>query len=149
MRLGALGPLAHAHAGPTAKTHERSGRDARLNFEWSLSWVEVQGLTDAAVQRRVNRALLREAVRERAEMRRDLRGWESSADYPSDLSVGMFVGLLTPELLSVSISAEPKPKPRCCVAERRNRLSSRSSGVSESRLLAVRVTPLSSRTRWV
>lgn len=101
-----LGPVAHADERPTSRIVDKSGRDAALNFEWDLSYVQLSGLSNRLVQSRVNRALANEAAKARNGMRRDLRDWDSSgSEYPSSLSFGMTVGLLTNRLLSVSVGS--------------------------------------------
>lgn len=100
-----LASAAEAHARPTTQPRQQSGADAALRFEWELSWVQVFGLPNQAVQLRVNRALVAEVARERSEMRRHLRDWEPTGGYASTLDAGMTVGVLTDELLSVTVSS--------------------------------------------
>lgn len=109
--LALLAIAGAAAAAPSALAVEsrivnKSGRDAALNFTWDISWVQISGLPNRAVQSRVNRTLANEAARARNQMRRDLREWDSSgSEYGSDLSLGMTVGLLDSRLLSVSVGS--------------------------------------------
>jgi hypothetical protein len=96
-----LAPEARAD-GPTSRIVNKTGRDEALKFDWDISWVQISGLPNRAVQSRVNRSLANEAARARNSMRRDLREYPTEDGFGSDLSFGMHVGLLNSRLLSVS-----------------------------------------------
>ncbi len=95
-----------AFAAPTSKTVETKGSDARLKFEWELSAVQIDGLADEQVERRVNEALRERARSERASMAKDLKDWESTSELQSYLGVGMTVGRLDDQVLSLTVSVE-------------------------------------------
>ncbi|MCW8140826.1 MAG: DUF3298 domain-containing protein [Planctomycetota bacterium] len=92
---------------PTARVVKDAGKDAALGFEWEITRVEVTGLTNPLVQRRVNTSLRAAAEAAKREMRRDLREWRPEdrpdVDMPSSLWLHMEVGLLDARLLSVSV----------------------------------------------
>lgn len=95
-----------AFAAPTHKDVETKGRDARLKFEWELTAVQIDGLPDARVQRRVNEALRARARAERVEMTKNLQDWDSTSDLQSYLGVHMTVNRLDDQFLSLTVSVE-------------------------------------------
>jgi hypothetical protein len=102
--LLALAPA--AFAAPTSKIVSTKGEDQRLRFEWDLSVVQIDGLSDAQVEKRVNEALRERGRSERASMAKDLKDWESTSELGSSLGVHMTVGRLDDQVLSVSVSVD-------------------------------------------
>ncbi len=95
-----------AFAAPTSRVVSTKGSDARLKFEWDLDALQIDGLSNEQVEKRVNEALRARARNERAEMAKNLEGWESTSEYGSSLSVGMTVARLDEQVLSLTVSVE-------------------------------------------
>lgn len=87
-------------AAPTAKIVKTEGQDEALRFRWSLEAVQLDGLADAEVQRKVNADLKRLVREERERMALGLVGMDDRT-HPSTLDVELTVTLLTDQLLSV------------------------------------------------
>ena len=73
--------------------------------EWNVSYLKLVGLADAAVAKQVNAALQKLALGPKQEFLHNLRDWDSQSEYGSSIDLGMTVGILNEELLSVSISS--------------------------------------------
>jgi hypothetical protein len=103
---GLAGPSHARERGPVARTVKASGKDAAANFEWEISRVELSGLKNPLVQRRINAALRQEGEQARRAMLAELADWEvpEGFDGSHGLWIGMEVGAVTPRLLSVSIT---------------------------------------------
>lgn len=97
---------APAFAAPTSTIVSTKGQDRRLRFEWDLSVVQIDGLANEEVERRVNEALRERARSERASMAKDLRDWESTSELGSSLGVHMTLGRLDDQVLSVSVAVD-------------------------------------------
>lgn len=95
-----------ALAAPTSRTVETKGKDARLRFEWELKAVQIDGLQDEQVEKRVNEALRARARAERVEMAKNLKDWESTSELQSYLGVEMTVARLDDQFLSLTVSIE-------------------------------------------
>ncbi len=111
-KITALAALLFAVASPAAfaaPTHEEvstRGRDAPLRFEWELTAVQIDGLADEQVERRVNEALRARARAERVEMATNLKDLDSTSELESSLGVHMTVNRLDDQFLSLTVSVE-------------------------------------------
>lgn len=107
LALTALAAPGHAQdRAPVTRVVTQQGEDAAVELAWDLSLIEVRGLADPAVERRINARLRREVEQVRAAMLEALRAWPAAGDETtsSGLRVRMTVGAVTPDLVSVSFT---------------------------------------------
>lgn len=95
-----------SQAAPTIKTVELKGHHEARDLDYEVSYPQLTGLADAAVQEKVNANLRRMGLAGKRLMEIHLRTWEKPEgwDLHSYVSVGFTVEALTPELLSISQS---------------------------------------------
>ena len=93
-------------AAPTVKTVELKGHHEARDLDYEVSYPQLEGLADAAVQEKVNAKLRLMGLAGKRLMEIHLRTWKKPEgwDLSSYVSVGFTVEALTPELLSVSQS---------------------------------------------
>jgi hypothetical protein len=88
---------------PVARAVSSKGADEVKKLDWDMSWLELSGVENVAVQRRVNLALRREADQAKRTMLDEVDASES--ELRSFIDMSMSVGLLTSKLLSVTVSS--------------------------------------------